>query len=46
MIPKPGKNPMDDSSYQPISLLPTISKVPEELIHLKKLFQPADIVPK
>lgn len=25
MIPKPGKNTMDVSSYQPISLLPTIS---------------------
>jgi hypothetical protein len=27
MIPKPGKNPTDVSSYCPISLLPTISKV-------------------
>ena len=27
MIAKPGKNPMDVSSYRPISLLPTISKV-------------------
>ena len=36
MIPKPGKNPMDVSSYRPISLLPTISKVPEELILKKK----------
>jgi len=35
MIPKPGKNPMDVSSYRPISLLPTISKVLEKLI-LKK----------
>jgi hypothetical protein len=29
MIPKPGKNPMDVSSYPPISLLPTISKLLE-----------------
>ena len=36
MIPKPGKNPMDVSSYRPISLLPTISKLPEMLILKKK----------
>jgi hypothetical protein len=36
MIPKPGKNPMDISSYELISLLPTISKVQENLI-LKKI---------
>jgi len=35
MIPKPGKNPMDVSSYRPIRLLPTISKVLEKFI-LKK----------
>jgi len=35
MIPKPGKSPMDVSSYRPISLLPTISKVLNKLI-LKK----------
>jgi hypothetical protein len=35
-IPKHGKNPMDISSYRPISLLPTISKVLEKLI-LKKI---------
>jgi len=28
MMPKPGKNPMDVSSFSPISLLPTISNVP------------------
>jgi len=32
MIPKPGKNPTDVSSYRPISLLPIISKVLEKLI--------------
>jgi hypothetical protein len=36
MIPKPGKNPIDVSSYGPISLLPIISKVLEKLI-LKKI---------
>jgi len=35
MIPKPGKNPMDLSSYGPISLLPTISKL-LEILTLKK----------
>jgi len=35
MIPKPGKNPMDVSPYQPISLVLTISKLLEKLI-LKK----------
>jgi len=33
MILKPGKDPTDVSSYRPISLLPTISKVLEKLIH-------------
>jgi len=32
MTPRPGKNPMDFSSYRPISFLPTISKVLEKLI--------------
>jgi len=32
MIHKPGKNPMHVSSYRPISLLTTISKVLEKLI--------------
>jgi hypothetical protein len=35
MIPKPGKNPMDVSSYRPINSLLTISKVPEKLIFKK-----------
>ena len=35
MMPKPGKNPMDVSSYRPVSLLPTISKVLEKLIKKK-----------
>jgi hypothetical protein len=33
MIPKPGKDPTDVSSYKPISLLPRISKVLEKLLH-------------
>lgn len=36
LIPKPGKNPNDVSSYRPISLLPALSKVLEKVI-LKKL---------
>jgi hypothetical protein len=36
MLPKPGKNPIDITSYRPISLLPTISKVLEKLI-LKRI---------
>lgn len=32
MIPKPGKNPNEVSSYRPISLLPTLSKVLEKII--------------
>jgi hypothetical protein len=36
MIPKPGKGPMDVSSYRPNSLLPTISKVLENIILKKK----------
>jgi len=35
MIPKTWKNPMDVSSYRPISLLPIISKVLEKSV-LKK----------
>jgi hypothetical protein len=40
MILKPGKNPADVTSYRPISLLPTISKVLEKLI-LNKINQEA-----
>jgi hypothetical protein len=32
MIPKPGKNPTDVTSYRPINLLPIISKVLEKHI--------------
>jgi hypothetical protein len=33
MIPKPGKDPKDVSSYRPISLLSIILKVLEKLLH-------------
>jgi hypothetical protein len=47
MIPKPGKNPMDVSSYRPISLQPTISKVLEKLIlrKISKDLNPQDWIP-
>ena len=32
MLPKPGKTPIEVTSYRPISLLPTISKILEKLI--------------
>lgn len=38
MIPKPGKDPYEVSSYRPISLLPTISKLFERLF-IKRLKQ-------
>ena len=37
MIPKREKYPMDISSYTPISVLPTISKVPEKNVYPKKI---------
>ena len=47
MIPKPRKNPMDISSYRPISLLPTISKVLVKLIPkiINKDLNPQDWIP-
>jgi hypothetical protein len=36
MIPKPGKNPTEVTSYRPISLLPLLSKILEKII-LKRL---------
>jgi delta-aminolevulinic acid dehydratase/porphobilinogen synthase len=35
MVPKPGKNPNEVSSYRPISLLPILSKILEKLILTK-----------
>ena len=47
MIHKPGKNPMDVSSYRPISLLRTIWQVPEKLIlkNINKDLNPQDWIP-
>jgi len=47
MIPKPGKNPTDVTSYRPISLLPNISKVLEKLIlkRINKDKNPHDWIP-
>jgi len=43
MIPKPGKDPTDVTSYRPISLLPVISKILEKLL-LSRLTK--DLPPK
>jgi hypothetical protein len=45
MIPKPGKIPMDVSSYRPISLLPTISKEKLILKKINKDLNPQDWIP-
>jgi hypothetical protein len=37
MIPKPGKNPSDPTSYRPISLLSTMSKIIERVIKYRML---------
>jgi hypothetical protein len=47
MIPKPGKSPIDVTSYRPISLQPTISKTLEKLIlkRINKQLKPKDWIP-
>jgi len=47
MLPKPGKNPIDVTSYRLISLLLTISKVLEKLIlkRINKESNPQDWIP-
>ena len=47
MLPKSGKNPIDVTSYWPISLLPTISKILEKLIlkRINKELNPHDWIP-
>ena len=40
MVPKPGKDPNDVSSYRPISLLPVLSKILEKLILIKLTNEP------
>lgn len=47
MIPKPGKNPTDVSSYRPISLLPVLGKLFEKFFskRLKIVIQDKNIIP-
>lgn len=47
MILKPGKQPENVSSYRPISILPTLSKVMEKLIQerLKPIIEQRNIIP-
>ena len=47
MIPKPGKNPHEVSSYRPISLLPVISKLFEKLLlkRMKPIIEEKELIP-
>lgn len=47
MIPKPGKDPYNVSSYRPISLLPMLSKLFEKLFikRLKVIVQAKNLIP-
>lgn len=47
MLPKPGKPPTEPTSYRPISLLPTISKVFEKIFlhRLKPILDQEKIIP-
>lgn len=47
MIPKPGKPPNEKTSYRPISLLPTISKLFEKLLlkRLKPIIEEKKVIP-
>jgi hypothetical protein len=47
MLPKPGKKPIDVTSYRQISLLPTISNVLEKLMlkRINKESNPQDWIP-
>ncbi|VVC46206.1 Reverse transcriptase domain [Cinara cedri] len=48
MVLKPGKPPEQVTSYRPISLLPSISKLFEKLLikHLKPLIEEKQLVPE
>lgn len=48
MIPKPGKNPQEVTSYRPISLLPILSKVFEKIYvkRLKAIIDKREIIPE
>lgn len=47
LLPKPGKKPEDVTSYRPISLLPTLSKVFEKLLfkRLKPVLEEKKLIP-
>lgn len=47
LIPKPGKDPSNASSYRPISILPTLAKLFEKLLvkRLKHLLQSTELIP-
>lgn len=47
MIAKPGKPPNETTSYRPVSLLPTMSKVFEKILlkRIKNMFPPEDLIP-
>ncbi|PNF19341.1 putative RNA-directed DNA polymerase from transposon X-element [Cryptotermes secundus] len=48
MLPKPGKNTKEVTSYRPISLIPVLSKVLEKLLlkRIKPVIEDQNIIPK
>ena len=47
MLPKPGKDPHEATSYRPISLLPVLSKILEKVIYarLKPIIEKEKLIP-